>query len=85
LVLHISSSWIKLSLHTEFQLPKFPRSGLKFSDVGGWWWLLKPILVLSVDQAEHLVFCFGPNFFLKTQVLDLDQAQQTNCDRSVFW
>jgi hypothetical protein len=29
------SSWVKIRLHTENQLPRLPQSGLK---VPGWWW-----------------------------------------------
>ena len=32
--LHISSSWVKIRLHTENQLPRLPGSALK---VPGWW------------------------------------------------
>ena len=33
--LHISSSWVKIRLHTENELPMLPGSTLK---VPGWWW-----------------------------------------------
>ena len=34
--LHISSSWVKIRLHTENQLPRLPGSTLK---VVVWWWV----------------------------------------------
>ena len=35
---HKSSSWVKIGLHAENQLPGWSGSGLKVSD-GGWWWV----------------------------------------------
>ena len=48
--------WVKMRLHTEFQLPIMPVSGPKVCGVGGGgggWWVCKPISVLSFGQAEQ--------------------------------
>ena len=52
--LHESSSWVKLGLHAENQLPGWSGSGLKVP--GGWWWwwvnthnLVKPTLLVMVE------------------------------------
>ena len=34
---HKSSSWVKIGLHAENQLPGWSGSGLKVCRVGGWW------------------------------------------------
>ncbi len=45
--LHISSSWVKIRLHTENHLPGLPGSALKVCLVGGvaqdMWWMLRRI------------------------------------------
>ena len=37
ILLHISSSWVKIRLYTKNQLPRLPGSALKVSVVVGWW------------------------------------------------
>ena len=52
--LDFSSSWVEISLHTEFQLPMLPVNGPQVC--GGWvggGWVCKAISVLSFDQAEQ--------------------------------
>ena len=36
---HISSSWVKIRLYTENQLPSLPGSALKVPVVGWGWWV----------------------------------------------
>ena len=38
-ILDFSFSWVKIRLHTEFQLPIMPVSGPKVCG-GGWWWVV---------------------------------------------
>ena len=52
-VFHISSSWVKIRLHTENQLPGLPGSALKASvGVGG-------VVVGSTALCGHTNFVFG--------------------------
>ena len=50
---HESSSWVKIGLHAENQLPGWSGSGLKVCVVGGWWVvthnLVKPTLLVKVE------------------------------------
>ena len=64
--LHESSSWVKIGLHAENQLPGWSGSGLKVCVVGGGWvggggWVLthnlvKPTLLVKVELGFDKMF-----------------------------
>ena len=55
LFLQISFSWVKMSFHVEFHPPELPGTGQRVCGGGsvGEWWVLRPILVFSLGQAEQ--------------------------------
>jgi hypothetical protein len=51
------SSWVKIRLHTENQLPRLPGSALK---VPGWWWVVVasyPLLSQTPSPVEVELGC----------------------------
>ena len=52
--LHFSFSWVGINVHTKFQLCMMPVSGPKVCGGGGGW-VCKPILELSLEQAEQFI------------------------------
>ena len=46
--LHISSSWVKIRLHTKNQLPGLSGSALKVSLGGGWGGAVVQLSILSI-------------------------------------
>jgi hypothetical protein len=52
-LVHISSSWVNISLHTKNQRHTFPGSALKVCVVGGW------VVVVVVVFKVNLVISFG--------------------------
>ena len=46
--LHISSSWVKIRLHTENQPPRLSRSALKVY-MWWWWWVVVQLTTLSLS------------------------------------
>ena len=67
--LHESSSWVKIGLHAENQLPGWSGSGLKVCVVGGGWWvgggwvlthnLVKPTLLVKVELGFDNLYLFA--------------------------
>ena len=62
-VFHISSSWVRIRLHTKNQLPRLSRSGLKFNHSGVvwwggvvWWWFFVSIIIPHQPSC-FVLFC----------------------------
>ena len=64
-VFHISSSWVKIRLYTENQLPRLPGSGLKCNGtrcgvvVVWWWWCGGFITDYKTTPTKIVLNCFG--------------------------
>ena len=68
--IHISSSWVKIRLHTENQLAGLPGSALKASVGGGGWcgpthYLVNPNLELRLSWAVTTCNLTITNYFFK--------------------
>ena len=72
--LQISFSWVKMSFHVEFHLPRLPGSALKV--FGGWWWWV----VLNTT----LVFSFGPNLWFRLWIWPWTKLNKNNLQKKLF-